>query len=70
MDLHFVYFWLIFFCLIDSQVLTQSRVMESAIAEFQKIKLRPIPKVKRRAPQPPVSLRLPKNVRQLDYSAK
>ncbi|XP_070143145.1 tropomodulin isoform X4 [Drosophila kikkawai] len=34
--------------------------MESAlpVAEFQQIKLRPVPKVKRRAPQPPVSLRL------------
>lgn len=37
------------------------------VAEFQKIKLRPIPKVKRRAPQPPVSLRLPKNVRQTEH---
>lgn len=43
--------------------------MESAVAEFQKIKLRPIPKVKRRAPQPPVSLRLAKNVRQLEFSS-
>ncbi|KAL7730432.1 hypothetical protein ACLKA6_016660 [Drosophila palustris] len=34
--------------------------MESIVpvAEFQKIKLRPVPKVKRRAPQPPLSLKL------------
>jgi len=45
--------------------------MESAlpVAEFQQIKLRPVPKVKRRAPQPPVSLRLKhKNVRKVALS--
>ncbi|XP_060649797.1 tropomodulin isoform X5 [Drosophila nasuta] len=37
--------------------------MESIVpvAEFQQIKLRPVPKVKRRAPQPPASLKLHKN---------
>lgn len=32
------------------------------VAEFQKIKLRPVPKIKRRAPQPPATLKLLKNV--------
>ncbi|KAI8046614.1 hypothetical protein M5D96_002825 [Drosophila gunungcola] len=47
--------------------------MESAlpVAEFQQIKLRPVPKVKRRAPQPPVSLRLKqKNVRKTSATTK
>ncbi|XP_015022694.2 tropomodulin isoform X5 [Drosophila mojavensis] len=37
--------------------------MESTepVAEFQKIKLRPVPKIKRRAPQPPATLKLLKN---------
>ncbi|XP_028901772.1 tropomodulin isoform X11 [Zeugodacus cucurbitae] len=32
----------------------------SALAEFQQVKLRPVPKVKRRAPQPPTTLALKK----------
>lgn len=38
--------------------------MESSapVAEFQKIKLRPVSRIKRRAPQPPATLKLLKNV--------
>lgn len=31
---------------------------ETFVPEFQKLKLRPVPKVKRRAPQPPTTLPL------------